>query len=266
MTDMKELEIYTRRKFCHLVTSFLGLGINSLAFSKVLANNLADLARDNARRTDEYRGYTDRSFRFLLVNYDYSEKREKPLSNTVMVYFKTHKQVLIDFQAPKNLIGRRILIEGRNMWISLPRTRRVIRLSPAERLLGQASNGDVVNADFNDYDTYFGEDVSLKGETFRRLILTARVKNVMYPKLEYWLHPNPVRPFRSLHYAASGKLLKASQYESFKSYNGHEFVESLLLVDPVFPRRMTRMIHSHYEVYDLPDSFFRKENLQGIRF
>ena len=39
--------------------------------------------------------------------------------------------------------GMKILYVNENMWVHLPNSRRPIRITPVQRLMGQASNGDV---------------------------------------------------------------------------------------------------------------------------
>ena len=66
----------------------------------------------------------------------------------------------VEFLSPREK-GRHLLMLGDDMWVFLPDTSRPIRITPLERLSGQASNGDVARTHYAlDYDATY-----LRGET-----------------------------------------------------------------------------------------------------
>ena len=50
---------------------------------------------------------------------------------------------LVRYLEPPRSAGRSLLFVERNMWVYVPGTRRVLRISPQQRLLGGAANADV---------------------------------------------------------------------------------------------------------------------------
>ena len=60
---------------------------------------------------------------------------------------------VVEFVAPATEKGKFLLMLRDAMWIYMPSARRPIRISPLQRLMGQASNGDVARTNFTvDYN------------------------------------------------------------------------------------------------------------------
>ena len=57
----------------------------------------------------------------------------------------------VEFLSPREK-GRHLLMLGDDMWVYLPDTSRPVRITPLERLAGDASNGDGARTN---YDAYF---------------------------------------------------------------------------------------------------------------
>ncbi len=220
-------------------------------------------ARDLVARADTYRGLgnTPFSFRLKIISH---RPDKKPGSNDLKVMVKGDRSI-VQFLAPKRLKGRAMLFEGRNLWFHIPRTRKIIRLSPAQRLMGESSNGDVAATDFSgNYDPVLKGVENVENTPCYHLTLAAVDRKVTYHKIEYWVAKSDGRPVKSQHYAASGKLLKTAFYKSFIKVGGQEKLERLLLVNPIFKGRYTWMIYSRYRKESLPDSLFQKQSLNRL--
>lgn len=223
----------------------------------------APSAIDIVKKADQFRGFGDHSFSFNLMIVSYQPEK-KPRSNQLRVKVKSNKS-LVEFLAPKAVKGRAMLFEDRNLWLHIPKTRKLIRLSPAQRLMGESSNGDVAATDFSgDYTPELVGEETVEQTDCYRLMLTSVDPKVTYHKIEYWVDMKTGKPVKSKHFAASGKLLKTAFYKSFIKVGNQEKLEKLLLVNPIFKGRYTWMIYSHYQQEQLPDSLFRKENLNRL--
>jgi len=158
-----------------------------------------------------------------------------------------------------------MLFEGRNLWLKIPRTRKVIRISPAQRLMGEASNGDVAATNFSlDYKPVLVGEEEVEGALCFHLTLTAVDRRVTYHKIEYWVIKETGKPFKSMHYSVSEKLLKVVYYKSFEKLNGQEKISRLLLINPLVKGNYTWMIYKNYQREDLGEHLFRKENLNRL--
>ena len=100
---------------------------------------------------------------------------------------------LAAFVAPARDAGKLMLRSGDDMWFFDPSTKASVRLSPQQRLMGQASNGDVMTVNLaRDYRAKLlaEEDIS-DGERKQRhalkLGLTAAGASASYATIESWV-------------------------------------------------------------------------------
>ena len=80
----------------------------------------------------------------------------------------------VEFMSPREK-GRHLLMLGDDMWVYLPDTSRPVRITPLERLSGDASNGDVARTNYAvDYTPVYlrtekvGRDRVLRSRTHRQ--------------------------------------------------------------------------------------------------
>ena len=169
---------------------------------------------------------------------------------------------LIEFTAPARSKGRKILKQAQNMWIRFPGTRNVLRISPAQRLLGEASNGDVTGTNFSlDYTaTYEGTEM-LDDKPVFKLNLTAKHDKTTYKHVVFFLDSKSHLPLRSNFYARSGKLAKQAYYTKFKEFDGDLKLHRMKLVNPIIEGSYTWMMFDNYQKQDLNAAIFHKDAL-----
>jgi hypothetical protein len=218
---------------------------------------------DIVRKADTFRGYLNSSFKMVISIASYRKDR-KTQKTQMAVQVKAGKS-LVNFLAPKRDKGRAMLFAGKNLWLKIPKTRKIIRISPAQRLMGEASNGDVAGTNFfDDYTpTLIGEE-TVDNMPCYHLSLKAKDRKVTYAKLEYWVSIATGKPVKSEHYAISGKLLKIAFYKKYSQHDGGEKLSKLLLVNPLIKGSYTWMSYGKYQQIEIPDSQFRKENLNRL--
>src|SRR5947208_15043660 len=69
-------------------------------------------------------------------------------TSRVRVFGKGSDRSVVEFTFPQTEKGKYLLMLRDAMWIYLPTASRPIRISPLQRLMGQASNGDVARTSF----------------------------------------------------------------------------------------------------------------------
>lgn len=184
--------------------------------------------------------------------------------NRLEVLFQSHQSVLVLFRQPQSAAGRRILVDGDNMWLTLPGSRRILRISPSQRLLGEASNGDVINTDFAQYTLTQQREVVKDNARFIELTLVAKNNTQSYQRVVYLIDPATSLPHTSFHYTAADKLIKEIYYESYVTEQGQQRVERMRLVNPVFNERYTVMTLGKFTPKNFPVGLFKKENLLNL--
>ncbi len=197
-------------------------------------------------------------------------------SVAVEVYSKPEEgsgqfRTLVEFRQPVRDAGKLMLRVGQEVWFYDPAAKSSIRISPQQRLLGQASNGDVMTANFAlDYDAKLvGRDVIKDAERVERdclrLAMTSARTGTTYDAIEYWVDAASFRPVKGKFYSDSGRLLKVAYYTGFKPELGVERPTEVLIVDGVDQTRVTRLSMSGYAHRDIPEAWYQRGYLPRFR-
>ena len=104
----------------------------------------ADEAATILAKVDQYRAPLD-SFSIDVELTAYTP-HDKPEASKFRVYGKGSDRSVVEFVAPATEKGKVMLMLRDALWIYMPSASRPIRISPLQRLMGQASNGDVAEA------------------------------------------------------------------------------------------------------------------------
>lgn len=193
-------------------------------------------------------------------------------SSSVVTYSRTLAQgeqfaSLVRFSAPARDTGKLMLKNGQDLWFFDPSTKASVRLSPQQRLMGQASNGDVVTVNLaRDYRASLaGEEEIQDGERKLRrayqLELKAATGDATYSRIELWVGTGNSWPIKGRFFADSGRLLKTVYYRRFAAQLGTERPTELVIIDGLNPGSVTLMRLADYAAKDIPDSWFQREYL-----
>lgn len=212
-------------------------------------------ANDILRRSDAFRGGIDSfSVDVELTSF------EGPTSDTskFRVYGKGADRSVVEFLAPAADKGRYVLMSRDAMWIYLPSSSRPIRISPTQRLMGQASNGDVARTSFAvDYEAISATE---DGDQWL-LELQAKDPSMSYKRVRLWVDRSSYEPRRADFYVASGKLLKRARYTQFGSMSGRRVVTEVEIEDLLRTGHRTVMRYTNLMSRKNPDKMFTKDAL-----
>lgn len=197
-------------------------------------------------------------------------------SSTLTVYSKADNtggqyRTLIRIVAPQRDANKLMLKNGNDLWFFDPASQASIRLSPQQRLLGQASNGDVVTVNLaKDYKAeLLGEEELADGERVMRrayrLGLAAASPDVTYHRVEMWVDTTSSRPIRARFYAESGHLLKTAFYRKFQPQLGRERPTEVVIIDGLDPAWVTVMRYSDFAWQAAPDAWFQRDYLPRFK-
>jgi len=197
-------------------------------------------------------------------------------ANTLSVYSKADPvsgqyRSLIRFVAPQRDANKLMLKNGNDLWFYDPASQASIRLSPQQRLLGQASNGDVVTVNLaKDYKAELEGDEDLTdGERVMRhchkLDLAAVSPDVTYHRVEMWVDTSSSRPVHARFYAESGRLLKKAYYRKFQPQLGRERPTEVVIIDGLDPGWVTVMRYSDYAWREVPDAWLQRDYLPRFK-
>jgi len=197
-------------------------------------------------------------------------------TNTLEVYAKADSasgqfRNLIRFAAPARDLNKLMLKNGNDLWFYDPASQASVRISPRQRLLGQAANGDVVTVNLaKDYRAeLLGEEEVQDGDRVLRpchhLALSAVAADVTYSRIEMWIERDNDHPIKSKFYAESGQLLKTAYYRHYeRELEGMRPTETVI-IDGLDRQWVTIMQYANYAWRDVPDSWLQREYLPRFK-
>jgi hypothetical protein len=217
----------------------------------------------------------DKPFAVTVTLIEYRQGRQND-SNTLQVYSKAdlrsgQYRSLIRFVAPQRDANKLMLKSGNDLWFFDPASQASIRLSPQQRLLGQAANGDVLTVNLaRDYKAELVDtEETVDGEKTRRqahkLRLAAASPDVTYHQIEMWIEVGSARPVKGRFLAESGRLLKTAYYRKFAHQLGRERPTEVVIIDGLDPQWVTVMRYSDYAWRDVPDAWLQRDYLPRFK-
>lgn len=216
-------------------------------------------------------------FSFALTNtlVEYRNGRQTDTS-TLAIYSKADPgsgryRHLVRYVAPERDAGKRMLYVGKELWFFDPASKASIRLSPQQRLLGQASNGDVVAVNLaQDYKaTLAGEEEMQDGERKARrcykLALQAQGSDVTYPSIELWIDIGNSQPIKARYFADSGQLLKTAYFRKYQRQLGQDRPTETVIIDGLDANWVTVMRFSDWERREVPEAWLQRDYLPRFK-
>jgi outer membrane lipoprotein-sorting protein len=152
-----------------------------------------------------------------------------------------------------------MLMLGDDMWIYLPDASRPVRITPLERLFGDATAGDVSRTHYaTDYTPVFLRADKVGSDNCYVLELTAKRKGATYQRILYWVRVEDARPVRAEFYLTSGKHLKSATFDEYMLVGGSTVLRRMTLYDEVRHNSHSLLEYSGMAPRDLPDKLFNQ--------
>lgn len=212
----------------------------------------------------------------FIVTVDLKDYKGKSLAGRTQVSTYSRRaggqfQTLVHIESPSVDRGKLLLRNGNNLWIFDPASQASVRMSARQRLLGNASNGDVITSNLvADYSPALeGSETIADGDRANRdchkLVLRSRNSSTPYSMIEYWVEKSSNRPVKGKYYTGSGNLLKVSWFRKFQNAMGAARPMEVVIADGFNPNNVTVMTMANYRSADLPESMFRKDWLPNFK-
>jgi outer membrane lipoprotein-sorting protein len=206
------------------------------------------------KRSDAYRnGWPSYVLRVKITHYESGKADEDKLYE---VSQKGTEKTYVEFLSPREK-GEHLLMLGDDMWVYLPDTSRPVRITPLERLNGDASNGDVARTNFSvDYSAVYLRTEKVGTENCYVLDLTAKRKGSTYQRILYWLRVEDARPVRAEFYLTSGKHIKSATFDEYVTVGGRSRLLRWTLYDEIRHNSHSVLEYSNIAPRELPDKLF----------
>ena len=171
------------------------------------------------------------------------------------------ENTLAIFVAPAKVRDEMLLMLDRNMWFIKPGLRKPVPISPRQKLMGGASNGDIASTNYaGDYRAVLKGQAAVAGEMCYLLDLTAVNSKATYDRIRYWVSKSRSLGIKAEFYTVAGKLLKTARfkYENRVETDGavHAFMSQMTITDGVIKDNVTVMTYRDVQARAIPDSTF----------
>jgi outer membrane lipoprotein-sorting protein len=205
-------------------------------------------------KSDAYRnGWPSYVLHVKITSFEQDKADEEKL---YQVSQKGTDKTYVEFMSPRDK-GRHLLMLGDDMWIYLPDTSRPVRITPLERLSGDASNGDVARTNYAaDYSAVYLRTEKAGSDDCFVLELTAKRKGSTYQKIEFWLRVADARPVKAEFYLTSGKHIKSATFDEFAVVEGKLQLRRMTLYDQIRKSSHSVLDYSGIAPRTLPDKLF----------
>jgi outer membrane lipoprotein-sorting protein len=211
-------------------------------------------ATDLLKRSDAFRnGWPSFVTHVKITNFEAGKADEEKLYE---VSQKGTDKTYVEFMSPREK-GRHLLMLTDDMWIYLPDTSRPVRITPLERLSGDASNGDVARTNYAvDYTPSYVRTEKVGATECYVLDLTAKRKGATYQRIVYWIRVEDARPVKAEFYLTSGKHIKSATFDDYANFDGRLLLHRLTLYDEIRHNSHSVLEYSGSVPRALPDKLF----------
>lgn len=213
--------------------------------------------REIISRADEARGNVEGVEWEINIE---SVEREHIQKRTLRI--KAHDvNSLAEFLSPPKVKGGKLLMLDRSMWFVKPGLRKPVPISPRQKLMGGASNGDIASTNYaGDYKVTHTSREIVDGEPCYLFDLTAISKRVTYNRIKYWISEKRLVGVKAEFFTISGKMIKSAimEYENSILTHGkpHLFISKMVITNAVIKEDVTTMTYSKARIKKIPDSTF----------
>ena len=172
------------------------------------------------------------------------------------VFAQAKHQSLVLMQSPAEK-GQKVLMLGDDFWLLMPSSQRPLRITPMQKLLGDASTGDIATLSWaDDYTgTIAGEEAC--GEPAQkcvRMSLAANRKGVTYQRIELWVGKAKSEPVKADLYVQSDKLAKQARFVMDKA-SAPTAVTEMLLRDQLTNKKETQVRYVNRKEKTVPEAW-----------
>ena len=206
--------------------------------------------------------YTNFLIRTRITSYEKEKVKETAVFDAYISGPEKSLVIAKDYKT-KNM---KLLYVEENMWVHLPNTHRPIRITPIQRLMGEASNGDIARVNLSgDYDVVQLGTETIEGVLCLKLQLTARKKSATYHKIILYVREKDYCSVKADFFLLSGRHFKTAYYEEYKQISGRSTLSKMTIFDAIQKEKKTVFEYMLIEDKTLPAKYFNKNYLIHIK-
>lgn len=189
------------------------------------------------------------------------------------IYIKPGRRSLVLMRSP-NEVGQKLLMLSNQFWLLMPESQRPLRITANQKLLGEASTGDIAHMTWsgdykgrvveqktkcpavpNHLKSYVSSSVKIKNNDCSVLDLQAAQNGVTYAKIKLYVEANTKLPVKADLYVDSGKRAKQAWYFADR-VNGRDHILKMVLFNEIETNQRTVVYYNNISIKEAPDEFF----------
>jgi hypothetical protein len=187
----------------------------------------------------------------VVTRIEVYEQGEQTRSSLLDVYVGTDRRSLAIYRSEREA-GQKVLMLDDQFWLFMPSSKRAMRITAMQKMLGEASAGDVASLKWT--DDYQVSEQTQEGNELHLSLRAAR-KGLSYTRVELWQDASTLHPLHADLYLRSGKLAKQATFELAQQDNDWRIV-SMALQDRVQKDQKTIIYYDTITPMDMPDKWF----------
>ena len=192
----------------------------------------------------------------VLTRIEVYEQGELTSTSRMNVYVGTQRRSLAVYVSEREA-GQKVLMIDDKFWLFLPSSKRAMRITSMQKMMGEASVGDVASLAWS--EDYQIVERSLDDQMLKLELVAAR-KGLSYSKVSLWVQPDTFYPVNADFYLKSGKLAKQAIFE-LAQVNNEWMVQSLSLQDRVQKDQLTKIVYENVSPLEMNDKWFTPQFL-----
>ncbi|MFZ6743233.1 outer membrane lipoprotein-sorting protein [Undibacterium sp. JH2W] len=213
----------------------------------------ADEVNDLLKAADQFRvGTENMQVETEITTFAKDGSKEK--ERNYLVFSQANHQSLVLMKSPAEK-GQKVLMLGDDFWMLLPGSQRPLRITPMQKLLGDASIGDIATMSWSqDYTGKIVAEEKCDDKACVHLSLNALRKSVAYQRIELWLGKTRHEPLKADLYVQSEKLAKQASFV-FDKPQAPATVSEMLLLDQLSSHKETRVRYLSRKQKTVPEQW-----------
>lgn len=170
------------------------------------------------------------------------------------VFAQGNQQSLVLMQSPAEK-GQKVLMLKDDFWLLMPNSQRPMRITPMQKLLGDASTGDIATMSWaDDYAAQLVGEETCGEAACTHLSLSAARKGVTYQRIELWVGKAKREPIKADLYVQSDKLAKHARFVMDKP-TAPTAVAEMVLLDRLSNHKETRVRYLARKERTVPEAW-----------
>lgn len=198
--------------------------------------------------------------RVQIASYQEGTKLEEV---EMVVYVRDIESTMVEFIAPTSWKGKKMLMLKNDMWMIFPNASKPVRITPAQRLMGEIAHGDIARMNFaKDYDVLEVSEEKINSIDCYKLELQAKtMEGTTYYKIYYWVAKENYMPVKGEFFSASGRKLKEALYSDPVVLAGAVRISKVVIYDAIKEGRYSVMKYLNMTEKKIPSSYYNLDYL-----